>query len=98
MNETQAETFSPKSTPTPVPINSFDYSQAGQLTNGTQRRANATFVILARNSDVDGMVRSVRDMEDRFNRKFGYPYVFLNEEEFSEEFKRWVAVPNTNFC
>jgi alpha 1,2-mannosyltransferase len=27
-------------------------------------------------------------MEDRFNKKFNYPYVFLNEEAFSEEFKR----------
>jgi len=29
----------------------------------------------------------MKQMEDRFNRKYGYPYVFLNEEEFSPEFK-----------
>ncbi|PIL34635.1 hypothetical protein GSI_03414 [Ganoderma sinense ZZ0214-1] len=51
------------------------------------RRANATLLMLARNSDVDNAVRSVRRLEDRFNRKFGYPWVFLNEEPFSEEFK-----------
>jgi len=54
------------------------------------RRANASFVILARNSDIDGTVRSIREMEDRFNRKFHYPYVLLNEEPFTDEFKRCV--------
>ena len=43
--------------------------------------------MLARNADVDNAVRSVRRLEDRFNKKFGYPWVFLNEEPFSEEFK-----------
>jgi hypothetical protein len=51
------------------------------------KRANATIVMLARNSDLDFAVRSIRELEDRFNRKYQYPYTFLNEEEFSEEFK-----------
>lgn len=29
-------------------------------------------------------------MEDRFNKKFKYPYVFLNEQPFDENFKKWV--------
>ncbi|KAJ6506839.1 glycosyltransferase family 15 protein [Mycena sanguinolenta] len=55
---------------------------------GSSRRANATFVMLARNSDLEGALLSVRGLEDRFNRRYGYPYVFLNEEEFTEDFKR----------
>ncbi|KAA1473257.1 glycosyltransferase family 15 protein [Dentipellis sp. KUC8613] len=55
-------------------------------------KANATLVMLARNSDVDGAVRSVREMEDRFNARHGYPWVFLNEEPFSDEFKQRVGV------
>ncbi|KAJ7226807.1 glycosyltransferase family 15 protein, partial [Mycena pura] len=35
--------------------------------------ANATFVILARNSDLDNTVRSVREVEDRFNTRHHYP-------------------------
>ncbi|TFL07640.1 glycosyltransferase family 15 protein [Pterulicium gracile] len=31
-------------------------------------------------------------MEDRFNRKFGYPWVFLNDEPFTDEFKRRVRI------
>ncbi|KAI1795770.1 glycosyltransferase family 15 protein [Ganoderma leucocontextum] len=51
------------------------------------RKANATFVILARNGDLPGVVTSMKQVEDRFNKEFQYPYVFLNEEPFSEEFK-----------
>lgn len=53
------------------------------------QRANATFVMLARNSDADGAVHAVRSMEDRFNRNYKYPWVFLNEEPFSDDFKRY---------
>ena len=49
--------------------------------------ANATLFMLARNSDVDGAVNSVREVEDKFNLKYGYPWVFLNEEPFSDDFK-----------
>ena len=51
-------------------------------------RANATFVMLARNSDIDDAVRSIRAIEDRFNTRHGYPYVFLNEVPFTEDFKK----------
>jgi alpha 1,2-mannosyltransferase len=57
-----------------------------------RRRANATLLMLARNSDVDGAVRSVREMEDRFNNKYRYPWVFLNEEPFSDDFQRCARV------
>ncbi|CAO3663439.1 hypothetical protein G6F70_008396 [Rhizopus microsporus] len=48
----------------------------------------AAFVILARNSDLTGVRHSMRQIEDRFNRKFNYPYVFLNDDEFTDEFKQ----------
>ncbi|TNY24040.1 putative mannosyltransferase [Rhodotorula diobovata] len=51
-------------------------------------RANAAFVILARNSDVWEILDSIRGIEDRFNRRYHYPYVFLNDQPFSDEFKR----------
>ena len=47
-------------------------------------------LMLARNSDLNGVLQSVREAEDRFNREFQYPWVFLNEEEFSDEFKTYV--------
>ena len=51
-------------------------------------RMNATFVTLARNSDIWELARSIRHVEDRFNEKYHYDWVFLNNEEFSEEFKQ----------
>jgi mannosyltransferase len=52
----------------------------------TSARANATLMMLARNSDVDGAVASVESVQQQFNANFGYPWVFLNNEEWSEEF------------
>lgn len=56
-------------------------------------RANATFVFLCRNSDLPGVVSSIQQMEDRFNRRHGYPWVLLNEEPFTEEFKEYANLP-----
>lgn len=52
------------------------------------QRANATFVTLARNSDVWDISRSIRQVEDRFNKNYNYDWVFLNDDEFDETFKR----------
>ncbi|KAI7877573.1 glycosyl transferase [Lichtheimia hyalospora FSU 10163] len=48
----------------------------------------ACFVILVRNRELDGIVSTIRQVEDRFNKKFNYPYVFLNDDDFTEEFKQ----------
>ncbi|KAK7025978.1 hypothetical protein VNI00_015808 [Paramarasmius palmivorus] len=53
--------------------------------------ANATMVFLARNSDLDGVLSSMGHVEERFNKKYGYPWVFLNEVEFTDEFKERVT-------
>ncbi|KAJ1729537.1 hypothetical protein LPJ61_003470, partial [Coemansia biformis] len=43
-------------------------------------RANAAFVILTRNQDLKDLRESLAQLEDRFNRRYNYPYVFLNNE------------------
>jgi alpha 1,2-mannosyltransferase len=68
----------------PVPE---DYYVPDNFTAASGRRANAAIVMLARNTDLNGIIVSMKQMEDRFNKKFRYPYVFLNEEEFSSEFQ-----------
>ena len=50
------------------------------------RKANAVLVMLARNSEVNGAAEAVKQLEDRFNHKYHYPWVFLNDEPFSEDF------------
>ncbi|KAG1139255.1 hypothetical protein G6F37_008230 [Rhizopus arrhizus] len=56
-----------------------------------RKEVRAAFVILARNSDLNGVRHAMRQLEDRFNEKFNYPYVFLNEEHFTDEFKQKTA-------
>ncbi|KAB8342696.1 hypothetical protein FH972_022296 [Carpinus fangiana] len=51
-------------------------------------RVNATFVSLARNGDLWDLVASIQQVEDRFNHAYGYDWVFLNDQPFSDEFKK----------
>lgn len=75
--------------PTPViNKNNTPLTETSTTTSEIKKsRVKAAFVILARNSNLDGVRQSIRQMEDRFNRKFNYPYVFLNDDDFTEEFK-----------
>ncbi|CAK9438184.1 uncharacterized protein LODBEIA_P24610 [Lodderomyces beijingensis] len=49
-------------------------------------KENATMVMLVRNFELDGALSSMRSLEDRFNREYKYPWVFLNDEPFDAEF------------
>jgi len=49
---------------------------------------NAVMLMLSRNSELEGAVSSVKQLEEKFNRRYHYPWVFLNEEPFTEEFKQ----------
>jgi hypothetical protein len=53
-------------------------------------RANASFVMLVRNSELEGAIDSISELEYRFNSRYEYPYVFLNDVPFTEEFKTYV--------
>ena len=50
--------------------------------------ANAVMLMLARNSELEGAVRSMIQLERTFNQRYHYPWVFLNEEPFTGEFKQ----------
>ena len=59
-------------------------------------KANAVFVMLCRNEEADGAVKSIRELEDRFNHKYHYPWVFLNEVEFTDDFKKCVVLSRSD--
>ncbi|KAI9504872.1 Mnt1 protein [Coemansia spiralis] len=70
---------------------SQQYTTSNNITYVTQPKdqlLRAAMVALVRNSELDGMRATVRQVDDRFNRRFGYPYIFLNDEDFSEEFMK----------
>lgn len=47
---------------------------------------NATLVMLVRNLELEGALLSMRSLEDRFNHNYKYPWVFLNDVPFDDEF------------
>lgn len=60
------------------------------MTQVDQPRANAAFVVLARNKELEGVLQSIKSVERHFNRWFNYPYVFLNDGDFNSTFKEMV--------
>ncbi|KAH9831110.1 glycosyltransferase family 15 protein [Teratosphaeria destructans] len=63
--------------------------------NPKSDRINATLLSLVRNKELSQLVQSMRDLERTWNHKFNYPWTFINDEEFTEEFKKVTRV-NTN--
>jgi alpha 1,2-mannosyltransferase len=55
--------------------------------NHSSTAVKAAFVVLVRNSELLDLRSSMRQMEDRFNHKYNYPWVFLNDDEFTDEFR-----------
>lgn len=56
-----------------------------------EQKENAVFVVLARNDDRIGIRNAMRQLEDRFNKKYNYPYVFLNDEPFDDDFIEYTS-------
>ncbi|CAI4037433.1 hypothetical protein SMKI_02G3080 [Saccharomyces mikatae IFO 1815] len=50
-------------------------------------KAKGTILILVRNVDLKKIISSIQQLEEEYNKNFGYPYTFLNDEEFTDEFK-----------
>ena len=72
----------------PMPLTPADPGWDDLLGTAPGPRMNATFVSLARNSDVWDIARSIRQVEDRFNRRYNYDWVFLNDKPFDATFKK----------
>ncbi|KAJ2356454.1 hypothetical protein GGF43_002067 [Coemansia sp. RSA 2618] len=58
----------------------------------------AAFVVLARNSELHALRATVRQLEDQFNARHGYAYVFLNNEPFTDEFKHAMEWATSGDC
>jgi alpha 1,2-mannosyltransferase len=80
----------PSGPPYKIPIPD-EYHIQKNVTSPHGRKANAAIVMLARNTDLNGVISSMKQLEDRFNKQFQYPYVFLNEQPFDDKFKQRVT-------
>ncbi|PVU98721.1 hypothetical protein BB559_001327 [Furculomyces boomerangus] len=54
-------------------------------------RQKAAFVVLVRNNEYDSIMHSMRQLEDRFNHKYTYPYIFLNNKPFTKDFMDFIS-------
>ncbi|KAK9245005.1 nucleotide-diphospho-sugar transferase [Lipomyces tetrasporus] len=54
-------------------------------------KEKATLIMLVRNRELNDALKSMRAMEDRFNRKFRYAWTFLNDEPFTEDFINYTS-------
>jgi alpha 1,2-mannosyltransferase len=54
-----------------------------------RRKVRAAFVVLVRDEDLWEMTTSMQQLEDRFNHWAQYDWVFLNDGDFSDQFKRY---------
>ncbi|KAJ5191913.1 mannosyltransferase KTR4 [Penicillium cinerascens] len=61
-----------------------DYSPDSEKT----ARTNAAIISLVRNEELGDLIHTMQDLERTWNHKFNYPYIFFNDQPFSEEFKR----------
>ncbi|KAJ2675070.1 hypothetical protein GGI25_004119 [Coemansia spiralis] len=62
----------------------------GEYSPGVQKPVKAALVALVRNEELYGLRKAMRELEDRWNHKYNYPYIFLNDKPFSEKFKQGV--------
>ncbi|GAA6034199.1 hypothetical protein JCM8097_003776 [Rhodosporidiobolus ruineniae] len=51
-------------------------------------REKAAFVVLVRERELAELLPSMKQLEDRFNHRFHYPWIFLNDGQFSDSFTR----------
>ena len=51
-------------------------------------QGKAAIIALVRNSELREMSQSMRELEETFNRKFKYTWIFFNDEPFDDQFKR----------
>ena len=47
---------------------------------------NGGLILSCRNSELHPARSAMREVEDRFNKRFGYPWVFVNDEPFTDEY------------
>ncbi|KAL6454372.1 KTR5 Probable mannosyltransferase KTR5 [Candida maltosa Xu316] len=71
-------------------LNDAPFQHGCTIPSTSSPRANAAFVMLCRNTDLEAVIQSITSMERHFNQWFNYPWVFLNNDDFTSEFKNGI--------
>jgi len=68
------------------------------LLTQNEERANATILVLVRNSELKGMLDSMRSLERSWNHQFHYPWMFVNDEAFTPDFMAKTQAATESLC
>ena len=60
---------------------------SSQMTKQHGAKVSAAIIVLARNQDIDDVLLSLNRLEKRFNHKYLYDFVFLNNGDFDYDFR-----------
>lgn len=58
----------------------------------------AALIALVRNEELQGIVSSMKQLEDKFNSKFGYDWIFFNDKPFTKQFKQETKAATESKC
>lgn len=72
--------------PRPATVLDAPFFTSCQEPDVAAERENAVLVMLARNSERQTAKRTIRSVEAHFNKWFGYPILFLNDEPWDPRF------------
>lgn len=61
-------------------------------------KVKAALISLTRNSELKGILHSMAQIEENFNKKYNYPWIFFNDKEFTKEFKKAVQNATASTC
>lgn len=68
------------------------------LSKDEYQRANATLLTLVRNQELEDIVHTLRQLETNWNHKYHYPYTFINDKAFTDEFKATIKRHTNSDC
>ncbi|KAL7270936.1 mannosyltransferase [Rhizina undulata] len=85
-------TINEKVSQTVTPILGHDHETCKfQNTPKFNATEKATLVMLVRNRELREALSSMRNVEDRFNKNFHYPWTFMNDEPFTADFIKYTS-------
>ncbi|CAG8800683.1 40148_t:CDS:2, partial [Gigaspora margarita] len=93
-NNTQVDKQLNNSQTNEIHLNNTQVNNTQDIVTFTQidTRLNGVIIVLVRNSELHQLRKTMRSFEDRWNKKYNYPYVFLNDQNFTQEFMTMTTV------
>jgi alpha 1,2-mannosyltransferase len=79
--------------------NKYVIGRAGRVSvvspSKLSKNPRAALISLVRNSELPGLIQSMRQLEYHWNHKYQYPWIFFNDEPFSDEFRVFPSLSDT---